>query len=334
MESFEDSSVLQGWFLDLEEDDECYNLASHLQENSFDDFAAHHKSFITQDENIVQQRSESPESYTSGYSIFMPNANNGGNITRTATISFAGGFQFQEECFQAADQFEEKHLKGSDDYTKKQLNTSSSSTLLHHNNLVSGVNKGGGDRERTPLSQDHILAERKRREKLNQKFIALSAILPALKKSDKASVLEEAIRYVKELQENVKHLEQARNTRSEKTVVKRRKVISPGDDSSEQGHNSHDFSDVDDDDKTAPEIEVMFSEKSVLIRVHSQERIPSLPTFLREIESLQLTILNSSAMPFGKTATDITLVAQMEEGFCMKTNDVVKHLQRSMNPRI
>nr|GMC57595.1 transcription factor bHLH25-like [Ipomoea batatas] len=315
MESFEDSSVLQGWFLDLEEDDDCYNLGSHLQENSFDDFAAHHKS---------------PESYTSGYSIFMPKANSGGNITRTATISFAGGFQFQEECFQAADQFEEKHLKGSDDYTKKQLNTSSSSTLLHHNNLVSGVNKGG-DRERTPLSQDHILAERKRREKLNQKFIALSAILPALKKSDKASVLEEAIRYVKELQENVKHLEQARNTRSEKTVVKRRKVISlAGDDLWEQGQ---DCSDVD-DDKTAPEIEVMFSEKSVLIRVHSQERIPSLPTFLREIESLQLTILNSSAMPFGKTATDITLVAQMEEGFCMKTNDVVKHLQRSMNPRI
>nr|GMD53150.1 transcription factor bHLH25-like [Ipomoea batatas] len=311
MESFEDSSVLQGWFLDLEEDDECYNLGSHLQENSFDDFSAHHKSF---------------ESYTSGYSIFMPNANNGGNITRTATISFAGGFQFQEECFQAADQFEErplKHLKGSDDYTKK-LSTPSSSTL-HHN-----LNKGG-DRERTPLSQDHILAERKRREKLNQKFIALSAILPGLKKSDKASVLEEAIRYVKELQENVKHLEQARNTRSEKTVVKRRKVISPaGDDLWEQGH---DCSDVD-DDKTAPEIEVMFSEKSVLIRVHSQERIPSLPTFLREIESLQLTILNSSAMPFGKTATDITLVAQMEEGFCMKTNDVVKHLQRSMNPRI
>lgn len=126
--------------------------------------------------------------------------------------------------------------------------------------------------------------------------------------SDKASVLEEAIRYVKELQENVKHLEQARNTRSEKSVVKRRKVISPaGDDLWEQGH---DCSDVD-DDKTAPEIEVMFSEKSVLIRVHSQERIPSLPTFLREIESLQLTILNSSAMPFGKTATDITLVAQV-----------------------
>lgn len=36
---------------------------------------------------------------------------------------------------------------------------------------------------RTPAhAQDHILAERKRREKLTQKFIALSAIVPGLKK--------------------------------------------------------------------------------------------------------------------------------------------------------
>lgn len=33
-----------------------------------------------------------------------------------------------------------------------------------------------------PTSQDHLIAERKRREKLSQKFIALSAIIPDLKK--------------------------------------------------------------------------------------------------------------------------------------------------------
>ena len=36
---------------------------------------------------------------------------------------------------------------------------------------------------RTPLhAQDHVLAERKRREKLSQRFIALSAVVPGLKK--------------------------------------------------------------------------------------------------------------------------------------------------------
>lgn len=33
-----------------------------------------------------------------------------------------------------------------------------------------------------PQAQDHIIAERKRREKLSQKFIALSALIPGLKK--------------------------------------------------------------------------------------------------------------------------------------------------------
>lgn len=40
-----------------------------------------------------------------------------------------------------------------------------------------------GSMTRTPLhAQDHVIAERKRREKLSQRFIALSAIVPGLKK--------------------------------------------------------------------------------------------------------------------------------------------------------
>ena len=39
---------------------------------------------------------------------------------------------------------------------------------------------------RSPLhAQDHVLAERKRREKLSQRFIALSAVVPGLKKVQK-----------------------------------------------------------------------------------------------------------------------------------------------------
>lgn len=110
----------------------------------------------------------------------------------------------------------------------------------------------------------------------------------------------------------MKHLEQVRNTRSEKTIMKKcNKVIPPGDDSSEQRNSSGDCSDVEEDDKSGTEIEVRFSEKNVLIRVHCQERITSMANFLRQIESLQLSILNTSVMPFGKNATDITLIAQV-----------------------
>ncbi|KAJ0873483.1 putative transcription factor bHLH family [Helianthus annuus] len=55
--------------------------------------------------------------------------------------------------------------------------------------------------------QDHVLAERNRREKLNRHLISLSALLPNLKKKDKVSVLEDAANYIKELQDRVKQLE-------------------------------------------------------------------------------------------------------------------------------
>ncbi|CAH1439269.1 unnamed protein product [Lactuca virosa] len=61
---------------------------------------------------------------------------------------------------------------------------------------------------RNPVqTQDHVLAERKKRERLNQQFISLSSLLPNPKKMDKASVLEDATNYIKELQSRVKELE-------------------------------------------------------------------------------------------------------------------------------
>lgn len=42
--------------------------------------------------------------------------------------------------------------------------------------------RGSSVTRSTRHAQDHVIAERKRREKLNQRFIALSALLPGLKK--------------------------------------------------------------------------------------------------------------------------------------------------------
>lgn len=46
-----------------------------------------------------------------------------------------------------------------------------------------GIKKAAGSFSRNPLhARDHVIAERKRREKLNQRFIALSALIPGLNK--------------------------------------------------------------------------------------------------------------------------------------------------------
>ncbi|KAK1383299.1 hypothetical protein POM88_021034 [Heracleum sosnowskyi] len=54
---------------------------------------------------------------------------------------------------------------------------------------------------------------------LSQRFIALSALVPGLKKMDKASVLGDAIKYLKQLQEKVKTLEEQTRRKSTESVA-------------------------------------------------------------------------------------------------------------------
>ncbi|KAJ4829507.1 hypothetical protein Tsubulata_026267, partial [Turnera subulata] len=54
---------------------------------------------------------------------------------------------------------------------------------------------------------NHVEAERQRREKLNQRFYALRAVVPNISKMDKASLLGDAITYITDLQMKIRLLE-------------------------------------------------------------------------------------------------------------------------------
>ncbi|XXG56768.1 hypothetical protein AAC387_Pa03g4098 [Persea americana] len=188
--------------------------------------------------------------------------------------------------------------------------------------------KGGQGSKRSSVvstkpPQDHIIAERKRREKLSQRFIALSAIVPGLKKMDKASVLGEAIKYVKQLQEKANTLEELTVKKTfESVVFVKKSQISMDDDLSSSDENFDGNS-----TESLPEIEARVSDKSILIKIHCEKRKGVLVKTLAEIEKLHLSVVNTSVMPFASSALDITVMAQMEEGFNMTVKDLVKNLR-------
>ncbi|XP_041016564.1 transcription factor bHLH18-like [Juglans microcarpa x Juglans regia] len=172
-------------------------------------------------------------------------------------------------------------------------------------------------------AQDHIMAERKRREKLSLRFIALSAIVPGLKKMDKASVLGDAIKYVKELQERVNLLEEQTKKRTVESVVfVKKSQLSANDDTSSCDENFEGRS-----DEALPEIEARISDKDVLIRIHCEKNRGVVVKILGEIENLHLSVVNSSVLPFGNSTLDITVIAQMDNEFDLTAKDLVKTLR-------
>lgn len=54
---------------------------------------------------------------------------------------------------------------------------------------------------------NHVLSERRRREKLNEKFLILRSLVPSISKVDKASILGDTIEYLKELERRIGELE-------------------------------------------------------------------------------------------------------------------------------
>ncbi|ERN14196.1 hypothetical protein AMTR_s00033p00078670, partial [Amborella trichopoda] len=185
-------------------------------------------------------------------------------------------------------------------------------------------------------TQDHIIAERKRREKLSQRFIALSAIVPGLKKMDKASVLGDAIKYVTQLQERVKNLEEETAKKTVESAVLVNKSHVYLDDSSSSSSSTSSSSSLSEDDNSGngvslPEIEARVADKSVLIRIHCEKRKGILAKAIAEVEKFHLYVLNASFMSFASCALDLTLVAQMEEEYSMTAKDLVKALRLALN---
>ncbi|KAI3883559.1 hypothetical protein MKW92_044366, partial [Papaver armeniacum] len=184
-----------------------------------------------------------------------------------------------------------------------------------------------------------LVAERHRRERLNQHFIALSAQIPGLKKIDRASVLEEATKYLTQLKEKVKTLEEEQKSLKMSTNTKTTRSLNETTDvatmnkkmkcdynkqAAENSKHSDDTSVNNDDDfgtsscegnyedeRLLPEIEARVSHNNIFIRIHCEKHQGVLGKVIKEIEKLHLTVLQSSVMPSGNSTLYITIISQV-----------------------
>ncbi|KAL8472806.1 hypothetical protein ACS0TY_029863 [Phlomoides rotata] len=166
---------------------------------------------------------------------------------------------------------------------------------------------------------DHTIAERKRREQLSRHFIALSAILPGLKKMDKLSILGDAIKHMKDLQVRVERLEEEATKKSAESVVSLKKSQIQVENNGNRNGSL--------EEKKVPEIEARVCNTQLLIRIQCEYRKGLLANLIVQLEKLNLTILSNFATQFGMLALEITFIIQMEKEFNLNVNEVVKSLQ-------
>ncbi|OIW10886.1 hypothetical protein TanjilG_27832 [Lupinus angustifolius] len=179
-------------------------------------------------------------------------------------------------------------------------------------------NQSKGTKRSSSHGHNHIIAERKRREKLSQSLIALAALIPGLKKMDKASVLGDAIKYMKDLKERLRLLEEESKKRVVESVVIVNKPQVSGDDDSSSC----------DESEALPHVDARVSDKEVLLRIHCHKQKGILVKILDHIQKLHLFVVNSTVLPFGKNSIiDITIVAKMGTGYNLTLKDLLTKLR-------
>ncbi|KAL5223878.1 hypothetical protein ABZP36_010517 [Zizania latifolia] len=183
-------------------------------------------------------------------------------------------------------------------------------------NLPPSEKRGG--RRATSSVQEHVIAERKRREKMHQQFATLASIVPDITKTDKVSVLGSTIEYVHNLKEKVKVLQDSQSFRS--TAESLTLDAGSGDD--------------DDDGEAARslgiKIEANVRGETLLLRVVCPENKGVLIKVLTELEKHGMSTMNTNLVPFAGSSLNITVTAEIDNASFCNTVELVKNLKSAL----
>ncbi|KFK28472.1 hypothetical protein AALP_AA7G000700 [Arabis alpina] len=143
---------------------------------------------------------------------------------------------------------------------------------------------------------NHVEAERQRREKLNQKFYALRAVVPNVSKMDKASLLGDAISYINELKSNLEKAESDKEE-LEKQIDEMRKEVKAKAMASENGKCSvKDRKCLNQDSSVAieMEIDVKIIGWDVMVRIQCSKKNHPGARFMEALKELDMEVNHAS----------------------------------------
>ncbi|WCJ20645.1 Basic helix-loop-helix (bHLH) DNA-binding family protein [Euphorbia peplus] len=140
---------------------------------------------------------------------------------------------------------------------------------------------------------NHVEAERQRREKLNQRFYALRAVVPNVSKMDKASLLGDAISYIKELKSKLQDTECDKEELEKQVESMKKKDMSlggppPPADQELKMSNNHGNKSVEMD------IDVKIIGRDVMIRIQCSKKNHPAARLMTALKELDLDVHHAS----------------------------------------
>ncbi|CAL2279698.1 unnamed protein product [Prunus armeniaca] len=189
----------------------------------------------------------------------------------------------------------------------------------------------------------NLVAERKRRKKLNERLFALRALVPNISKLDRASILGDAIEYVQELQKQAKQLQDELDDHAEDEGPKNSGItghhnniqseiqsgLDPGGPKTDHQHDSvskqSQDSDVIHDHKTQqmePQVEVaQLDGNQFFVKVFCEHKPGGFVRLMEALSSLSLEVINANVTSFRCLVSNV-FVVERKDSEMVEADDV------------